>query len=271
MYLSVTTTIALLVLCAGMSVGQTASISLASGSTTPGASIALPLSLSTSAGGAPSALQWTLSYSTTDFAAVNLSLGASAGSAGKTLDCANVAAGKLACALYGLNKTTMLTGTMATATLTVAGSTSSVSSNIQISGPVASSADGGTIGATASGATVTIAQPKVNSLSCSPSTVQGPATSSCTVALLNAAPAGGVSVGLGYVNTGGISVTMPTSVTVVAGATSASFTAQVGAASSTSTVTVSASAGGVTKAAAITVNPASTITITLSPSSATLA
>jgi len=268
---SVIRTTSLLVFCVGISFAQTASLALASGSSSPGASISLPLSLSTSAGATPAALQWTVSYSATDFSGATITLGSSGASAGKSLECDRPSAGRLVCLLSGMNKSVIPNGPVATATFAVSSTTGSTSSAIQVSQPGASSPAGWTIGATSMGATVTIDQPKVNSLSCSPSTVQGPATSTCTATLLKAAPAGGVSVSLGNTVTGGASVTMPSAVTVSAGATSANFAVQVGTATATSSVTVSASAGGVTKTSVVTVTPAAAISISVSPSSATLA
>lgn len=268
---SVIRTTFLLAFCVGISFAQTASLTLASGSSSPGAAVSLPLSLSTSAGATPAALQWTLTYSATDFSGVTVTLGSSGASAGKSLACYSPSAGRVACILSGMNKSVIPNGSVATAAFAVSRTTGSTSSTIQVSAPGASSPDGWSIGATSMGATVTIDQPKISSLSCSPSTVQGPATSTCTATLQKAAPAGGVSVSLGNTVTGGASVTMPSAVTVSAGATNANFAVQVGAATATSSVTVSASAGGVTKTSVVTVTPAAAISISVSPSSATLA
>jgi hypothetical protein len=264
-------TFSLFLLFMGSSFGQTATMTLASGSGTPGTLVSLPLSLSTSTGGAPAALQWTLSYSTSDFTGVNLTPGASAASAGKTLDCANIAPGRQICTLFGLNNGTMGGGTIATATFAISGATTNSSSFIQVTGPIASSATGWPITATTSGSTLTIIQPAASGLTCNPTTVQGPATTTCTVAISRSAPAGGTFVALGYISTGGVAASMQSSVTVPAGSTSVSFPVQIGSASAVSSVTISGSAGGVTQTATVQVNPASAqLSISVSPQSVSL-
>src|SRR5262249_51708292 len=94
----------------------------------------------------------------------------------------------------------------------------------------------------------------LSSLSLAPSTVTGGDTSVGTVTLAGAAPAGGVLVALSSTNTS--AATVPASVTVPAGATSATFTV------STSPVTgggtfspITASAGGVAPHAPPHANP----------------
>src|SRR5262245_53278052 len=110
----------------------------------------------------------------------------------------------------------------------------------------------------------------LSSLSLSPSTVTGGETSQGTVTLASPAPAGGVVVSLASTDT--TVATVPASITVPAGASSATFTV------STSVVTgagtwsqISASAGGIERLATINVNPAppgpTLSSLTLSPTS----
>jgi len=80
-----------------------------------------------------------------------------------------------------------------------------------------------------------------------------------TAILSGAAPAEGALVTLGSGN-GAIAV-VPPSVTVKAGATSASFTVTTNQVTATTTVTISGICGGVTKSALLTVNAADTVTI----------
>ena len=102
----------------------------------------------------------------------------------------------------------------------------------------------------------------VSSVSLNPATVTGGASSTGTVTLSSAAPAGGVVVTLTSSNTA--VATVPASVTVAAGATSATFTVTTLAVSGTTSVTISGTYSG-TQSATLTVNSASpkgTLTVT---------
>ncbi|HEY1648184.1 MAG TPA: choice-of-anchor D domain-containing protein [Terracidiphilus sp.] len=92
--------------------------------------------------------------------------------------------------------------------------------------------------------------------------MSGAGTDSCTVTLNAAAATGGLAVGLASNNT---AVTVPASVTVAAGATTAGFTATVAAVSSAQTVTLTASAGTVTKTFTLQLSaPSPTLTLNAS-------
>lgn len=112
-------------------------------------------------------------------------------------------------------------------------------------------------------------QPSLSSVSLNPSTVVGGNSVTGTVTLTAAAPAGGFVVNLSSSNSSVASV--PSSVTVPAGATSANFTVSTSAVSSSTNVTITASANGVSRTATLTVNPASTSvtlqSLTISPTS----
>jgi hypothetical protein len=96
---------------------------------------------------------------------------------------------------------------------------------------------------------------QLSSMSLNPVSVVGGAQSSTgTVTLSGPAPAGGAQVTLSSSNTSVASV--PSSVTVGPGATSATFTVSTGAVSAPTAVTISASYGGQTQSATLTVNPA---------------
>ncbi len=84
--------------------------------------------------------------------------------------------------------------------------------------------------------------PILTSLSCAFNGATGTAVDNCTVALNSAALNGGFAVGLSSNNP---AVTVPNSVTVQAGATTASFTALISSVSSAQTATLAASADGV--------------------------
>lgn len=110
-------------------------------------------------------------------------------------------------------------------------------------------------------------QPTLSSLSLSPTSVVGGQSSTGTVTLTAAAPSGGFVVNLSSSNSTVASV--PTSVTVPAGQTSATFTVSTTAVSTTTTVTITATAGGISRQATLTVNPAPSVTLqslTVSPS-----
>jgi hypothetical protein len=94
--------------------------------------------------------------------------------------------------------------------------------------------------------------PTLSSLTLSPSTVTGGNSSTGTVTLSGPAPASGAQVTLSSSNTGVASV--PSSVTVAAGATSATFTVNTSTVLFSTSVTISASYNTVSKTAILTVN-----------------
>src|SRR4029077_11665986 len=95
----------------------------------------------------------------------------------------------------------------------------------------------------------------LSSLTLSPTSVIGGTQSSTgTVTLSGAAPAGGAQVALSSSNTAAARV--PSSVTVAAGATSATFTVSTSAVAASTTVTISAAYGGATRSVSLTVTPA---------------
>jgi hypothetical protein len=102
----------------------------------------------------------------------------------------------------------------------------------------------------------------LSSLALSPTAVTGGGSSQGTVVLTGAAPSGGVVVALSSSNTA--VATVPASVSVVAGATSATFTVTARTVAASTAVTISASQGGVTRTATLTVNPAAQTTDTVS-------
>jgi len=116
----------------------------------------------------------------------------------------------------------------------------------------------------------TPASASISSLSLNPTSVTGGNSSTGTVTLSGPAPAGGAQVALSSSNTTVASV--PSSVTVAAGATSASFTVSTSAVASSTTIAISAAYGGATRSAPLTVTPApppppTLSSLTLNPSS----
>ncbi|TMB52929.1 MAG: hypothetical protein E6J56_14500 [Deltaproteobacteria bacterium] len=98
----------------------------------------------------------------------------------------------------------------------------------------------------------------VSAVSLNPSTVTGGSSSAGTVTLNMAAPSGGVGV---FLSSSSTVATVPASVVVPAGQTSAGFTATTSAVSATNAVTITAQSNG-SASAVLTVNPASSCTPT---------
>jgi hypothetical protein len=102
----------------------------------------------------------------------------------------------------------------------------------------------------------------LRAVSVSPSSVTGGQTASGTVILTAAAPAEGIVVDLAA---GDPAVTLPVTVTVAAGSTSASFTLNTSPVATTSTVTVTASYNGVNQNTALAVKPPVLSSLGLNP------
>ena len=102
--------------------------------------------------------------------------------------------------------------------------------------------------------------PGVSGLSCTPSSIVGPGSSSCTVTLNAAAPIGGVLVSLSSTDPAGNVVTLPSSVTVPATATRIGFTANAPAVTVTHNATLVASANGMKQSFPLSVTSASAST-----------
>jgi subtilase family protein len=101
--------------------------------------------------------------------------------------------------------------------------------------------------------------PTLSSIALNPSSVNGGSSSTGTVALSLPAPSGGAVVSLSSDNTA--AATVPASVTVAYGATSATFTVSTSAATASTPLTITASYGGGTKTASLTVTPPSSATL----------
>lgn len=231
--------------------GQQVALSLGSASAPPGSTVTIPLSLSSSGGAQPTSLQWTMAYPPT-LSVVGVSAGSSAASVAKSVVCATVS-GSTTCVLFGMNTLTIGNGQVATATFLIASGTAAGTASLSLSNVVASNAAGSSIPTSATGGAITILQPvsvtSLNNLSCSPVTVNSPGSSSCSITLTGPAPSSGFSVSLSVNNT---NVTVPGSVTVPGGATSAAFTASVAAVSADQSATLTAAAGGVTRNVSLT-------------------
>jgi hypothetical protein len=107
----------------------------------------------------------------------------------------------------------------------------------------------------------------LSSLTCASSSVTAPGTASCNVNLNRAAPTGGVGVQLSSNNA---SVSVPGSVTVPAGSSSAPFSAAV-ASGATGTVTLTGTFNGTSKAVQLQISASSsTVSVSINPSRVTV-
>ena len=156
-----------------------------------------------------------------------------------------------------------------TSNITVAGGSSSGTATITTQGvatstPVKISA---TLRTVTKAATLTVKPVALLSVKLSPASLYGGATSTATVTLNGEAPAAGAVIALATSNTSIAS--LPATVTVPGGTTSAAVTVQTEPVSPTTAVTISAVYGGLTRTANLTVKAPILSAITLSPTSVT--
>ena len=247
---------------------QQVNVSLGSGSSVPGSTVELDLSLTTSGGAQPAVIQWTMNYSSADIASVSVAAGPTATAAGKSILCSSKP-GSTTCVVFGVNQNIISDGVAATATFNVASGALDASAPVQITGAAASAPDASVIATAGTGGTISISQssqpPVASGLSCTPAGVTAPGTAACTVTLSSPAPAGGLNVGLASNNS---NVSIPGSLAVPPGSSSAGFTATVAAVTSAQSASLTASAGGVTKTFSLGITPPLwSISGTISPSS----
>jgi len=105
--------------------------------------------------------------------------------------------------------------------------------------------------------------PALSGLACKDATVTGAEADACSVSLTAAAPSGGVAIALSSSNA---VVSVPASVTVPAGASSANFSAAISAVTSSQTASITGTANSLTKSFAIQLN-AGTPSLSLSSTS----
>ena len=202
--------------------------------------MALNLSLTSPAASEPAGLQWTLTYSPAYISSITASAGAAATAAGKFLLC-SATSGSYTCLLTGLNTNVIQNGVAAVVTVTVSANLTQTS--IGITNALGTSPAGDTIPIAATGGSITTAAPvTLTSLTCYPSVLNSQASSACAVGLSGAAPARGVTVTLAD---GNAALTVPASVTVPAGNSTANFIASTGTLTVSQTVAVTANLNGV--------------------------
>jgi|GEM_PF-3525795 len=197
--------------------GQSVTFSVGSGSGIAGGVVVIPITLTSSGGAQATAVQWTLSYPA-DITGAVFSAGIAATNAGKSIECN----GNL-CLVYGLNTTVISDGVVATATFRISPNPSLQTIPIQIIGVVAATPDADSI--SAAGVPGAVSVPPVSALSgltCSPTTVNTPGSTQCTVSLTSPAQVGGSVVS---VSSNNANLTVSSSATVNGGQTVATFTA----------------------------------------------
>ena len=151
-------------------------------------------------------------------------------------------------------------------TVTVpSGSTSATfnvaTSVVQTSSPVTITA---TQGANSSKAQLTITPAGLSGLTFLPTSVQGGSPSTGTITLNGPAPSGGLTINLASSDP---STTVPSSVVVIAGSTSATFTTSTSPVATSTSATITATQGSNSQKATLTVTPAVLVSLTLNPSS----
>ncbi len=160
-------------LLAGLSASaQTTSLSLASGSAVQGSSLSLNLSLTTSGGSAPSALQWTLGYSPGSIGSINVAAGPALTPAGWTLTC-QASSGTVICIAIGMGDTVIAGGTVAIVTVGLGSAASGSTVPMSVSGTLGALPNGTGLAVTGTGGTITVLAlvPVINSATTASGTV----------------------------------------------------------------------------------------------------
>ena len=131
---------------------QSGSLILAPASATPGAVVAVNLSLISSTT-SPAGLQWTLNYPPSSITAVYATEGPAAISSGKSLSCAS-GAGSYTCLATGINSNTIPNGVVAVFSLTL--SPSAQATSLSLTATLGSTLDGSAFPVSGTGAWITI-------------------------------------------------------------------------------------------------------------------
>lgn len=239
----------------GLMVGQPV-LSLNSASGPIGTPIATSLSISgATASNGPSALQFALGFQSADFSSVTVVAGPAAAGAGKSISC-NPVTGRVRCVLWGMNKTAVGNGVLATVTV-VPSLTSSLASRPISIGEVTSAAVGGALVPlnAATGGSVQVigtgggaGAATLSSVKCYPNPIGPGAASTCSVVLSGGATAATVIA----IFDNSPALTVPASVTIAAGQSSATFAARAGTFSATSIAVITATLNGVSRTSNLT-------------------
>ena len=215
---------------------QQVAVSVGSGSTVPGGAVSVNISLASTGGAAPAAVQWTMSYPSPAVMSVSIVAGWAATASGKSATCVSTSS-STTCVVSGLNQSIISDGVLAVATFTVSPNTATSSLPIQVAA-VASTSAGAAILSSGTGGTILVSgatQSTVSGLTCTPVNMSAAGISACTIILSAPSPAAGMSVALSSNNS---NVVVPASVNIPPGAASAGFTATIAAVSSAQSATV---------------------------------
>jgi uncharacterized protein (TIGR03437 family) len=225
--------------CCHAALGQS-SLALSSGSAAAGSPVTLSLNLSSPAGSEPAAAQWTFSYPAAAVAGFTVATGSASASAGKSVTCAGDATA-YTCLAVGINSNTIPNGSVATVSVVLAPTASSVA--IAVTNALGASLAGGAVAVSATGGvgSLVMVSPAISSLSCNPNSLSSSTSSTCTVTLNGPAGTGGITANLSSDTS---SLTLPISVTIPGASASATFTANAGTLTSDRTATVTASITG---------------------------
>jgi uncharacterized protein (TIGR03437 family) len=139
----------------GLAMAQQVALSLGSAIASPGRSVSLKLSLKTSGGAQPNALQWTMAYPASAVSTVNVTPGAAATAASKSVTCSS-SAGRTICIVFGANDNALSNGVLATATLNIAAGALIASAPVQIASVAAITATDSSIPASGTGRLIVI-------------------------------------------------------------------------------------------------------------------
>jgi uncharacterized protein (TIGR03437 family) len=216
-------------------------LQLSAGSGVPSGTASLLLSINSPAGQEPASVQWTINYPPSAVAGLAVVAGSSSLNAGKTISCFG-GTNFYNCIAEGVNSNIIANGTLATVSIALTpgvpmGITSIGLSNALGASPIAASIP---VFTTAGSVNVTSAASLLSGLTCA-SNILAPGTiTACTVALNSPAGAGGVTIQLSSSST---AISIPASVTVAAGSSSAVFQAIGSGGSSDQSGIISASFG----------------------------
>ena len=245
---------------------QSDSLALSSGVTTAGGSVLLEFSFYAPSGSQPASLEWTFAFAPSAIVSISAGAGAAAMAADKSLSCTGNS-GTYTCFLTGLssnglNANIIQNGVIAIVKVEISAAVPSTS--INVTNPLGSTPAGGAIQMVTTGGTVsTSTQQSVTSLNCNPSTLTLGASTTCTVRL---SEAGSSATTVALSDSNGL-LTIPISVTVWPGSTSANFTATAGIFATNQSATVSATLNGTLEATTLSLVQATVSALICTPTS----
>ena len=201
--------------------------SISSGTTNSAGVVVLNISIASHTAKLPAGLQFDLTYSAGDVSGVGFTAGSAATAAGKSITCSIVSAGDLRCLIAGINSSIIMDGVVAVATVQTLASSPNTSTTLSLTGALAYTTSAASIPAvvTSGGGIVTITPvapvpPILLGISCSPTMIQSGTSSTCTITLSK--PVSATTV-VTLINDQPTLVSMPSSLTIVAGASSGTF------------------------------------------------